>query len=178
VWEQLKLEGVGADAHALALLLKVMVLLADAPPDFVAKLSPEHTELATRGQQFRVQLPSYLEQQRALVVAHCLLPAALQPIVYGLANPPQKTCGWMGCASGHHDRNGNEQGRRRWVLCPCGGLCACARSASDGSDILDAGAYTWCLHMPPLLLLCVEHAHTHARTHTHAHTLTCTGART
>jgi hypothetical protein len=81
----LKLED--ADAHALASLLKVMVLLADAPPNFVAELSPVHAELATRGRQLRAQLPSYLEQQRVLVVAHCPLSAALQPIVYGLAVP-------------------------------------------------------------------------------------------
>jgi hypothetical protein len=64
-----------------------MVLVADAPPDFVARLSPAHAELVTRGRQLRSQLPSYLEQQRTLVVAHCPLPAALQPIVYGLAAP-------------------------------------------------------------------------------------------
>jgi hypothetical protein len=85
VWKCLQLNG--ADANALALLLKVMVLLADALPDFVAQLSPAHADLATRGRQLRAQLPSYLEQQRALVVAHCPLPAALQPIVYGLAAP-------------------------------------------------------------------------------------------
>jgi hypothetical protein len=85
VWSKLKLED--ADADALASLLKVMVLLADAPPDFVAKLSPAHAELATRGLQLRAQLPSYLEQQKALVVAHCPLPAVLQPIVFGLAAP-------------------------------------------------------------------------------------------
>jgi hypothetical protein len=85
VWSSLKLED--ADADALASLLKVMVLLADAPPDFVAKLSPVHAKLATRGRQLRAQLPSYLEQQWALVVAHCPLPAALQPIVFGLAAP-------------------------------------------------------------------------------------------
>jgi hypothetical protein len=85
VWSVLKLEGTGADA--LASLLKVMVLLADAPPDFVTNLSPAHAELATRGRQLRAQLPSYLEQQRGLVVAHCPLPAALQPIVSGFAVP-------------------------------------------------------------------------------------------
>jgi hypothetical protein len=85
VWSSIKHQD--ADADALASLLKVMVLLADAPPDFVAQLSPAHAELATRGQQLCAQLPSYLEQQRALVVAHCPLPAVLQPIVYGLAAP-------------------------------------------------------------------------------------------
>jgi hypothetical protein len=55
--------------------------------DFVAKLSPVNAELATRGRQLRAQLPAYLEQQRALAIAHCPLPAVLQPIVYGLAAP-------------------------------------------------------------------------------------------
>jgi ankyrin repeat protein len=87
VWSYILHEDMDAHAHALASLLKVMVLLADAPPDFVAELSPVHAELATRGRQLRAELPSYLEQQRALVVAHCSLPAALQPIVYGLAAP-------------------------------------------------------------------------------------------
>jgi hypothetical protein len=85
VWSVLKLEN--TDGGALASLLKVIVLLADAPHDFVARLSPAHAELVTRGRQLRAQLPSYLEQQRALVVARCPLPAALQPIVYGLAAP-------------------------------------------------------------------------------------------
>jgi hypothetical protein len=58
-----------------------MVMLDDAPPYFVAKLSYAHAEIATRGRQYRVQLPSYLEQQRAMVVAHCPLPAVLQPLV-------------------------------------------------------------------------------------------------
>jgi hypothetical protein len=87
VWNLLNLQRADMDADALTSLLKVMVLLADAPSDFVAELSPMHAELATRGRQLRPQLPSYLEQQRALVVAHCSLPAVLQPIVYGLAAP-------------------------------------------------------------------------------------------
>jgi hypothetical protein len=70
-----------ASPMAIASLLKVMVMLGDAPPYFVAKLSQAHAEIAARGQQYRVQLPSYLEQQRAMVVAHCPLPAVLQPLV-------------------------------------------------------------------------------------------------
>jgi hypothetical protein len=85
VWDRPELEG--EDVNALASLLKVMVLLADVPPDFVAQLSLAHAELATHGRQLRAQLPSFLEQQSALVVAHCPLPADLQPIVYGLAMP-------------------------------------------------------------------------------------------
>jgi hypothetical protein len=79
VWDLLRPHD--ADPMALASLLKIMVMLDDAPPAFVAKLSPAHAELATRGRHFRAQLPSYLEQQRALVVAHCPLPAVLQPLV-------------------------------------------------------------------------------------------------
>jgi hypothetical protein len=79
LWSLLKLTG--ADPDELASLLKVMVMLEDAPPAFVAKLSPAHAEITTRGRYFRAQLPSYLEQQRASVFEHCLLPPVLLPIV-------------------------------------------------------------------------------------------------
>jgi hypothetical protein len=79
VWGLLELKD--SDTKALESLLKIMVMLDDAPPAFVAKLSPAHTKIAMRGRQYRVQLPSYLEQQRAMVVAHCPLPAVLQPLV-------------------------------------------------------------------------------------------------
>jgi hypothetical protein len=62
-------------------LLKVMVMLDDAPADFIAKLSPRSADICTRGRQLRAQLPSYLEQQRAAVAAHCPLPAVLQSLV-------------------------------------------------------------------------------------------------
>jgi hypothetical protein len=66
--------------------LKIMVTLEDAPPDFIIRLSPEHADICARGRQLRAQLPSYLEQQRALVVAHCPLPAAvLQSLVVAYA---------------------------------------------------------------------------------------------
>jgi regulation of enolase protein 1 (concanavalin A-like superfamily) len=79
VWSLLKTQD--ANPVALAYLLKIMVMLDDAPPYFVAKLSQAHAEIAARGQQYRVQLPAYFEQQRAMVVAHCPLPAVLQPLV-------------------------------------------------------------------------------------------------
>jgi hypothetical protein len=79
VWDLLKLKD--ADPMELASLLKVMVMLGDAPPVFVAKLSPANAELTIRGRHFRAQLPSYLEKQRASVVEHCPLPAVLLPIV-------------------------------------------------------------------------------------------------
>jgi hypothetical protein len=79
LWTLLHLTG--ADPVALVSLLKVMVMLGDAPPAFVAKLSPPHAEIITRGRYFRAQLPSYLEQQRASVFAHCLLPPVLLPLI-------------------------------------------------------------------------------------------------
>jgi ankyrin repeat protein len=79
VWDVLRLRN--ADPVALASLLMVIFMLGDAPVAFVAKLSPAHTELTTRGRQYRAQLSSYLEQQRATVVAHCPLFPVLLPIV-------------------------------------------------------------------------------------------------
>jgi hypothetical protein len=70
-------------------LLKVMVMLEDAPADFIANLPPRYVEICTRGRQLRAQLPSYLEQQRVAVVAHCPLPAVLQSLViaYAVTSP-------------------------------------------------------------------------------------------
>jgi hypothetical protein len=65
----------------LSSLLKVMVMLEDAPPFLIAKLSPQRADICTRGRQLRAQLPSYLEQQRAAVVTHCPLPGVLQSVV-------------------------------------------------------------------------------------------------
>ena len=62
-----------------------MVMCDDAPNFFIARLSPQHAELATRGRQLRAQLPEYLDQQRASVFAHCPLPAVLQPLVAAYA---------------------------------------------------------------------------------------------
>jgi hypothetical protein len=71
----------------LSSLFKVMVMLEVAPASFIASpwLSPQHKEICTRGRQLRAQLPSYLEQQRAVVVTHCPLPVVLQSIVVAYA---------------------------------------------------------------------------------------------
>jgi hypothetical protein len=79
VWSSIHLPG--DDNIELLSLLKVMVMLDDAPADFIAKLSPRSADICTRGRQLRAQLPSYLEQQRAAVAAHCSLPAVLQSLV-------------------------------------------------------------------------------------------------
>jgi hypothetical protein len=91
VWKELwnPINSRGGSADELSSLLKVMVVLDDAPTDFIAKLLPHDAELCTRGRLLRVQLPSYLEQQRAAVVAHCSLSAVLQSLVavYATATP-------------------------------------------------------------------------------------------
>jgi ankyrin repeat protein len=79
-----------ADDAELTLLLQTMVLLTEVPPEFITKLSPQHTEVCTRGRQLRTQLPAYLEQQRASIVAHCPLPEVLQPLVAEYAAPTPK----------------------------------------------------------------------------------------
>jgi hypothetical protein len=86
VWRILNLRG--DEGAELSSLLKVMVMLEDAPA-FIAKLSLQHAFICMQGRQFRAQLPSYLEQQRAAVVAHCPLPAVLQSLVaeYAVTTP-------------------------------------------------------------------------------------------
>jgi hypothetical protein len=90
VWNDLwtHCRGIGIGIGLIS-LLKVMVMLEDAPADFIVHLSPQHAELCTRGRQLRAQLPSYLEQQWAAVVTHCSLPAVLQSLVaaYAVTTP-------------------------------------------------------------------------------------------
>jgi hypothetical protein len=81
VWENLEGHIHNANAAELSSLLKVMVILQDAPDFFVAELSPLHAELCAQGKQLRAQLPSYLKLQRTSVMAHCHLPAVLQSLV-------------------------------------------------------------------------------------------------
>jgi hypothetical protein len=83
VWGYLCVEH--ANAVELSSLLRVMVMLEDAPADFIARLMPQHAELCERGRQLRAQLPSYLEQQRATIVTNCHLPAVLQSLVIAYA---------------------------------------------------------------------------------------------
>ena len=91
VWNIMILMGVMVESDELSSLLKVIVMLEDAPADFIARprLSPQHADICTRGLQLRAQLPSYLEQQRAAVKAYCPLPAVLRSIVaaYAVTTP-------------------------------------------------------------------------------------------
>jgi hypothetical protein len=73
----------------LSSLVKVMVMLEDAPSFFIDQLSPHDAELCTRGRELRAHLPSYLEHQRVTVVTHCPVPAVLQSLVaaYAVTTP-------------------------------------------------------------------------------------------
>jgi hypothetical protein len=73
--------------NQLTSLLNFMELLGDPSVFFTWRLLPQHADLAARGHQLREQLPSYLVQQRAAVVAHCPLPTVLQAIVTAYAVP-------------------------------------------------------------------------------------------
>jgi hypothetical protein len=73
-------------AHVdLSSLLKILVMLDDAPAYFIERLSPQQAELCRRGKHFRAELPSYLEQQRAAIVTNCSLPAVLHSLVIAYA---------------------------------------------------------------------------------------------
>jgi hypothetical protein len=87
VWNYLHLSVHRAMNDAeLSSLLKVVVMLEDAPFDLCCFILPPHdVELCTRGRQLRAQLPSYLEQQRAVVVVQCPLPVVLHSLVAAYA---------------------------------------------------------------------------------------------
>jgi ankyrin repeat protein len=85
LWSEINLHE--ANDAELAALLRIMVLLADPPAAFLAKLSPAHILIAARGALLRAAKPSYVEQQRALIADHCPLPAVLLPCVVGYAAP-------------------------------------------------------------------------------------------
>jgi ankyrin repeat protein len=74
-------------ASGLQSLLKVMVLLGDAPPDFISELSPRHAHIVMKGRRIRALRSSYLEQQRTSIETNCNLPAVLQSIVVAYAEP-------------------------------------------------------------------------------------------
>jgi hypothetical protein len=88
VWDNLsKNMIIKGEPVALTSLLKVMVLLGDAPLDCIAKLSPHNAEIATQGRQIRALRPVYLEQQQASIDTQRNLPAVLQSIVATYAEP-------------------------------------------------------------------------------------------
>jgi hypothetical protein len=60
VWDALELGTQSSDAAELSSLLKVMVMLQNAPAEFVKDLTPPHAELCRRGRVLRAELSSYL----------------------------------------------------------------------------------------------------------------------
>jgi hypothetical protein len=72
----LKMTSAADDAESTS-LLKVMVLLDDSPSDLIAKLSPQHVEIAIWARKIRALRPLYLEQQQASIYLHCPVPAVL-----------------------------------------------------------------------------------------------------
>jgi hypothetical protein len=92
-----------ADDDELSSLLRVMSLLGDAPPEFnidgngfnAPFLKPHHAQIVALGQRLRARLPSYLEQQHALIAHHTPIPAVLQPLVAKYATPtPEDMWAW------------------------------------------------------------------------------------
>jgi hypothetical protein len=69
------------EVNGLPALLKVVVMLDDAPHSFISVLTPFQAKLCTTGRHLRARLPSYLEQQRASIIAHCPMPTVLQSLV-------------------------------------------------------------------------------------------------
>jgi hypothetical protein len=95
LWNFIHVEVLVAEGHwglpvrQLLPLVKVLVMLEDAPVGMLHNCSKPHAQPLRRicdlGRQYWAQLPSFLEQQRASVTAHCPLPAALQSVVVGYA---------------------------------------------------------------------------------------------
>jgi ankyrin repeat protein len=85
LWHSLELEDV--DDAELTSLLQTMVLLADAPLSFIAKLSQQQAELWERGRLLRTWLQAYRDLQRAYIATACPLPGVLQPLVAEYAAP-------------------------------------------------------------------------------------------
>lgn len=72
------------------------MMLEDAPDDIIAKLSPQDADICTQGRLLRAQQPSYLERERAAIVAHCILPAMLHSLVGAYAVMTPEDMWWMG----------------------------------------------------------------------------------
>jgi ankyrin repeat protein len=113
VWNILNLKG--ADDGELVSLLRVMLLLDDAPPGFTLTIPLHHARICTRGRQFRVQLPAYLDQQKDMIRVQCPLPTVLQHLVATYAAPTSEDV-WM-------------HGLRVWVV-------ECSKSGCSDAGLL------------------------------------------
>jgi hypothetical protein len=98
----LAITGTDADVSSL---LKVMVMLDDAPSIFIKRLRPHDAEIATKGLMYRRHLLFYLEQQKTAVAADCDLPSVLLNLIVGYAATTAEDMwehGLPGFRSGHH----------------------------------------------------------------------------
>jgi hypothetical protein len=84
IWKDLNVYARDAE---LPSLLRVMVLLGDAPADFIAKLSPQNAQIVTQGQRIRALRPLYLKQQQNMIQTTCPLPNVLHAIVATYVEP-------------------------------------------------------------------------------------------
>jgi hypothetical protein len=74
----------GTDADVSS-LLKVMVMLHDAPSIFIERLRPHDAEIATKGLMYRKHLAQYLEQQKSTIIEDCDLPLVLLNLIVDFA---------------------------------------------------------------------------------------------
>lgn len=100
-------------------LLKIFVMLEDAPADFMTKILSQHAEICSRGRQLRALLPSYQEQQWATVIENCFLPAVLQSLIAAYAITTQEDMWENGLRvqAPRVKRDRTKKRRRRWRGC-------------------------------------------------------------
>jgi hypothetical protein len=92
LWNHIRSKSEGS-AVELTSLIKFMVLIVDAPPDFIAKMTPHDAKIALWGRRIRILRPLYLKQQEASIEALCPLPTVLHSIVAAYAEPTPE-CMW------------------------------------------------------------------------------------
>lgn len=90
VWRQLERQITYLDDAGLTSLLRVMVLLGDAPSWFLQKLKPQHRSIVEQGPQIRALKPVYLLKRRALLAENAPMPAVLENLVATYAEPTQE----------------------------------------------------------------------------------------
>jgi hypothetical protein len=98
VWNRLNLDNQNKDAVEFSILLKVMVVLEDAPALFITNLSPQHVELCTRGKssEHSYLFTSSSNELRSSLTALC--PPSCKPSSSCTPRPPPRTRGQMDCA--------------------------------------------------------------------------------
>jgi hypothetical protein len=116
VWTFIKRRVQTAAAAELSALLRVMVLMDDAPPAFrpytesvpipEMKVKVEHARIIAQGMKLRARLPYYKQQQRSLLAAKSRLPNVLLSIVIEYATPTTDDIWEEGWLKGAGKRDG------------------------------------------------------------------------